>query len=634
VSVPTIAIHGSGTRGEIARAVDTNFRSSPPLERLETVEFAWDRVAPNPSHTGRHNLFRFLKQHAGNISAASGLGMEFSSNYADLLLGSWQSQIQRLLQWLVPGLVSILVAIGLADLVVLGPAGWYGLPTLTFPLMGWVISLSGFLKVGIAVCCGVLLTLGMMRLVLTLSPRPLVITFRSLALLLLQPVLVFVLAALVSDLWMVAAIFGLLGASAFFTSGMGGLVWWGVSFAVVLGARALWGGPTLRGPLKALLDLFRYIGEPDYRTRIQHGLDKTIELAREQTGNHEEFVLAGQGLGAIIALDSVMHSRCWRRTDRVLLVTMGSPLRRFFLRFYPRTLFPESMDDVVDVAAGRVDELRWINIYRPWDYVGGSLGLVHFNGRDVCTDQRGRIVRVHSGYWSDLEVRRAFHRALQRIAPAQPLRIPTKDAAHRMPNPVKSGVELRLPSRARAAFTTLGSLATLAGMLWWVATALGVFAPRIERTPESLERGVVVTAAATHYREAVEHDHGMTYVNHWVFEFTDPEGMPKTVQVERDASDAFLRVPHRFDDRALTQHVRSACPNAKEMETRCTADSVRLRYYPGDISFFDLPDFPRHRFGTDPLQGWAEAGIVATLLSALIFVPVLFGVRVFALLLA
>jgi hypothetical protein len=181
-------------------------------------------------------------------------------------------------------------------------------------------------------------------------------------------------------------------------------------------------------------------------------------------------------------------------------------------------------------------------------------------------------------------------------------------------------------------------------MLWWVATGSGVLLSSIDDTPALLEqRGVVVEAAATHRRETVETDRGVTYVDHWEFNFNDPNGTAKHLRVQHDVSDAFLNmVPLFFDDREFTRQIRAKCavgdqPQAwwpgRSMETPCTMDEVRVRYYPGGATLLDLPDFPQRRSLRDPVRGWTEAGVVAVVLSVLLLVPVVLGVGLFGLIL-
>ncbi|NIM48218.1 MAG: hypothetical protein GTO22_03000, partial [Gemmatimonadales bacterium] len=94
---------------------------------------------------------------------------------------------------------------------------------------------------------------------------------------------------------------------------------------------------------------------------------------------------------------------------------------------------------------------------------------------------------------------------------------------------------------------------------------------------------------------------------------------------------------HGFDARTLTRRIRAACGDTGppdwlplgNMQAPCTLEGVRLRYYSGDLTVFDLPDFSQRRFGAEPLRDWTEAGVVAAVLSVLVLIPVVLGVRVF-----
>ncbi len=637
--IPAIAIHGSGPHDKIARAIDANFENSGLYDRVETAVFDWDRAVPRVGHAGVGDWYRFLKRNAANVRAASSLGFPFRAHYVDGILGAWQALVHSLLQWAVPALVAMVALQYVTEIVVLAPAAWYGLPTQAFPPVRWLVAAVGWTTVGVAAGLAILFALGALRLFLTLSPRPVIITFRSIGMLLLQPLWIVVVGAFTADPVLLGACFAVLGALAFVDAGAGALVACAVACVAVFGLRRLWAASP-GGPIKAMIDGFRYLGEPGYRTRIQQALDEAIQRARGHTGEDRQFILVGQGLGTVIALDSVMHSRVWRSTDQVLLVTMASPLRRYLLPLLPRTLFPETLEDLVDVIAGRLGQFRWMNVYRPGDYVGGELGLAAFKGRDVSTRQARRGFGGHADYWLDLEVRHAFHRGLRQLAEVEPLQVPMMDAAHRVPHPPAPRASWQVPPAMRPVLGAALSLALLGGMVWWVATGVGVLAPRGDDAFASLGAGVTVDAAATHRRETVRHSHGVSFVHHWEFEFTDPNGAAQNLYVTRDASDAFLAIPSRFDERALVRHVRAACVDAARPswwpmvdEAPCTREGVRLRYYASDMMVFDLPEFPRQAFGSDPLRDWTEAGLVAGALSALTLIPLVFGLQVFALLL-
>src|SRR6185295_11752808 len=113
--------------------------------------------------------------------------------------------------------------------------------------------------------------------------------------------------------------------------------------------------------------------------------------------------------------------RCFSRTDSIMLVTAGSPVVRWFFRFFPAVFFPPSVAAVSDLVRERVATFRWINVYRPFDYVGANLGLSrHGVGRDICTGQYGRWLSSHTNYWSDEAVTRLVRSVLAEKSPPAP----------------------------------------------------------------------------------------------------------------------------------------------------------------------------------------------------------------------
>ena len=640
--VPAIAIHGSRQGSKIARAVDGNFKDFAPYDRVVTLAFDWDAVAPESSRKGVRNLYGFLKRNAATIGAASSVGLDFGPHRLDRSVGALQVQVHRLLQVVLSALVAMLFATLVAKPALLAPAAWLGLPTVTFSPMRWVAIALSWSQLALVAGITLLIALAGLRLLLTMSVRPVVVTLRSIVLLLLQPVLVIILGAFAAEWWLLLAVFALPLLSAYVAGGVAAALLWAGVLVAVIALRLRWARRSLGGPLKVALDAFRYLGEPQYRRRIQQALDKAIGKARARVGNEQDFVLVAQGIGTVMALDSLMHSRVWRETDHVLLVTMGSPLRRWFLTFYPGTLFPERMKSVVEVVVRRLRELRWVNIYRPWDYLGADLGLKPFNGRDISTGMRVRRVVGHADYWRDAEARVTFQHGLLRLEAIQPRPVAKEESVHELPKP-RSAARFRIPPRAHTLLRAGFVLVTVGWMLLWVATGSGVLVSGVEAPSELLERrGVAVEAAVSHRRETVENDNGVTYVDHWVFAFADSSGVARRVNVERDVSDAYFGIAyHGFDARALTRRIRAACSDnwptnwlpMGNMQASCTLEGVRLRYYSGDMTVLDLPDFQQRRFGSEPVRGWTEAGIVAAMLSVLVLIPLVLGVRVFSMLL-
>jgi hypothetical protein len=274
--------------------------------------------------------------------------------------------------------------------------------------------------------------------------------------------------------------------------------------------------------------------------------------------------------------------------------------------------------------------------------MGADLDLKPFKGRDLSTGWTGRRTIDHTDYWRSLDARHALHDGLAGLKPIQPLPVDVelKNPEHYVPIPRKSTAGLRISPLARTLFWTSLLLGTFGWTLQWVATGSGVLVSEIYETPELLvRRGVVVEAAATHRRETVETDRGVTYVDHWDFDFDDPTGTAKRLHVQNDVSEMFLDMdPLRFDSREFTRQIRAGCAvgdqppswwTRRDMKTPCTMEEVRLRYYPRDEVLLDLPDFPPLRAHRNPVRGWTEAGVIAAVLTGLLAVSVVVAVPVF-----
>ena len=161
--------------------------------------------------------------------------------------------------------------------------------------------------------------------------------------------------------------------------------------------------------LKVLADIFRYVGDPNYRAAIQDGIDRCFDglgLAGK------EFYLVGHSLGSVIAVDAL-----WRtasplvRCSSITLITLGSPLRRFFWQFF-RPAMP-SAGDLSACFDSRYQRFQWINVYRPFDPIGTR--LFDSRGRDFSTRQYHRVLAwAHTNYWSDRNVLGGVRQALTR----------------------------------------------------------------------------------------------------------------------------------------------------------------------------------------------------------------------------
>jgi len=183
----------------------------------------------------------------------------------------------------------------------------------------------------------------------------------------------------------------------------GGTVFWGgdrlgmflfpVALAVASGVLAVVSF-LLRGFLKVVSDIVRYLGDPEYRRRIHSHLGKT--LTSLEAG---PVVVVAHSLGSVIAVDSLLSwPEAWSRYQSVRLLTCGSPLRRLFRRFFPDS-YPAPAE-LASRLARLYGNLRWRNVFRPLDYVGGRLS----DDGSVNETRFRQRHHLHIAYWTDRQL--------------------------------------------------------------------------------------------------------------------------------------------------------------------------------------------------------------------------------------
>ncbi|MDR5809073.1 hypothetical protein [Caballeronia sp. LZ019] len=157
--------------------------------------------------------------------------------------------------------------------------------------------------------------------------------------------------------------------------------------------------------LKMTADFIRYIALRTYRQRLVTALHRFVEgiVARHPDA---EIILLTHSLGTVIAADLLIaHPDLLRHAPSITWVTMGSPINRFFARFFPE-MFPPA-GDIERHLAVTLPNLRWINIYRVWDFVGTTLGLdteTHASLDAPSNTYRSNPIFAHGGYWGDAQV--------------------------------------------------------------------------------------------------------------------------------------------------------------------------------------------------------------------------------------
>jgi hypothetical protein len=393
-------------------------------------------------------------------------------------------------------------------------------------------------------------------------------------------------------------------------------------------------------PLKVALDIVRYLGNPSYRLMIQRALTARLGLALDR---EQHLVLAGHSLGSIIAIDALINSDRFGSGNSITLITAGSPLVRCFCRFFPGIFFPPSVASIAVAVRRRVKSFTWINIYRPFDFIGASLGLArHGAGRDLSSKQWCKIFTSHSDYWNDPVIIQRVHEMLVEPETTSTVR-PGENfyVADVAPN-VRSWPLFLKRLRGMSIVMTLVFAAATAGLFQ---------SAKDHRDTEWNSKfaqlkalGIIAAAQGTHWQETrAVYSYGspaipqVYVVDHFKLEYSTAEGHPVSAKIQVDPR-MLTDVDRRLGIYAFQKFIRENCEYTAtpswfqgKMSVPCRRGNIRVKYLPADPRFFVLPDFPSSsETAGDLVKGtwyvlfsgfacWAAAkSVVVPLLTALL----------------
>lgn len=192
---------------------------------------------------------------------------------------------------------------------------------------------------------------------------------------------------------------------------------------------------------------------PEVRARIAYYVGGLSNLAPSQDPPLQDppplqgppplgrVVLAGHSQGSVISLAAVLIQPPEVR-ERLSLMTFGCVLDRLYSRFFPRYFSPEVYELAASVLTIPGQPARWMNLWRPTDYLGGSVPYAYAGPggpgpRQVrCVDPvfdraPGDVVYPtagrHSGFWLDPVFQQQIRGLLADMAPIlqSPARVPS-----------------------------------------------------------------------------------------------------------------------------------------------------------------------------------------------------------------
>jgi len=146
---------------------------------------------------------------------------------------------------------------------------------------------------------------------------------------------------------------------------------------------------------KVVADVVRYIGLDGYRRTILGDFQDLLKKIPDARSAH--LVILAHSLGSVIATDCLSTKRNGRVDFRAIsLITMGSPLRRMFWRFFPEICgAPEAIGSFLHKE---LPDFQWVNIHRRFDYIGGRLTR---NSDCIRETTIPSWTRGHTNYWEE-----------------------------------------------------------------------------------------------------------------------------------------------------------------------------------------------------------------------------------------
>jgi hypothetical protein len=329
--------------------------------------------------------------------------------------------------------------------------------------------------------------------------------------------------------------------------------------------------------------------------RIQEFVSAAVNSSRCAPGEAAHFVVVGHSLGSVIAVDSLLNSDAWMNLDRVTLITIGSPLKRFFFRLFPTVFFPEDADVCAKALSHRFAGFRWINCYRPFDPIGTRIGLTKTSFTcDSSTKQFDRILTAHPNYWDDSRVRDAILALYQELKFAHSFQAPSFRSFGEVDIIVANWFG-RLVARSLLLVISVSPVASIplgiAGA-WYRYQASAASLKKLQ------DHGFLTSASVRYWLEVpngAQNDVPIAFP-HFTFQFRDERGSMRTrdYMVTLQYIYPYSEVRSRMDIGKLRDFVTQTGKraNAANGLDEFVVEGVRISYLPEDPTFVYVTQFP------------------------------------------
>jgi hypothetical protein len=372
--------------------------------------------------------------------------------------------------------------------------------------------------------------------------------------------------------------------------------------------------------IKVIADVAMYLGLPEHRETLSKVVDAKARALVDRGCDHLVFVT--HSLGSVVAVDYLRGGgEPLPAHVNVTLFTCGSPLKRYFHRFFPAQYPAPAV--AYEALRARYPRLEWVNVYRPRDPIGSSLGLPE--GHDCTTGQPHSILRSHPNYWADPVCYECASQTLARVRAARRPAPAELEDAPQAPTEGRLVTRYQAPDlqRLRNGFGHVLGVVTILAALWCVYQASVALPGNARRDWHNLQAYGVETQGVLQrftrderIRDGTTNDVIVTQAV-----FRSPDGHEYRALIDGWLHD-YERLRERFEKGPLMRPAGEyGGPNPYlAPDKRSVQLNVTLRYLPSDPSVLLVKGYEE-----EPNPGIGRF-IALSVFGMLVIMPVIFAI--------